>query len=138
MRQKLLGQRILLTGGAADAPCAAPDTPVAAIANPSKAVTIHAVTNTALFDCSQWYLADFATPDDHDPHPNLDQRGAEPAGLEERRPFPKPAQIPETRHSPEGMNFKHRAEAVGWREAVRERDLSTFDWTANRPIPEAG
>jgi enoyl-CoA hydratase len=39
-----------------------------------------------------------------------------------------------TRHSPEGMNFKHRAETVGWKEAVRERDLGTFDWTENRPI----
>lgn len=39
-----------------------------------------------------------------------------------------------TRHSPEGMNFKHRAEAVGWKEAVRERDLGTFDWTENRPV----
>lgn len=39
-----------------------------------------------------------------------------------------------TRHSPEGMNFKHRAEAVGWKQAVRERDLGTFDWTANKPI----
>lgn len=39
-----------------------------------------------------------------------------------------------TRHSPEGINFKHRAEERGWKEAVRERDLGTFDWTANRPI----
>jgi len=39
-----------------------------------------------------------------------------------------------TRHSPEGMNFKHRAEDVGWKEAVRERDLGTYDWTRNRPI----
>ena len=39
-----------------------------------------------------------------------------------------------TRHSPEGMNFKHRAEDVGWKQAVRERDLGTFDWTHNRPI----
>lgn len=39
-----------------------------------------------------------------------------------------------TRHSPEGLNFKHRAEAVGWKEAVRDRDLGTFDWTENRPI----
>lgn len=39
-----------------------------------------------------------------------------------------------TRHSPEGLNFKHRAETVGWKEAVRERDLGTFDWTENRPI----
>ena len=39
-----------------------------------------------------------------------------------------------TRHSPEGLNFKSRAEAVGWKQAVRERDLGTFDWTENRPI----
>lgn len=39
-----------------------------------------------------------------------------------------------TRHSPEGINFKHRAEEVGWKQAVRERDLGTFDWTENRPI----
>jgi enoyl-CoA hydratase len=39
-----------------------------------------------------------------------------------------------TRHSPEGINFKHRAEERGWKEAVRERDLGTFDWTENRPI----
>lgn len=39
-----------------------------------------------------------------------------------------------TRHSPEGMNFKHRAEEKGWKEAVRERDLGTFDWTRNQPI----
>ena len=39
-----------------------------------------------------------------------------------------------TRHSPEGLNFKHRAEEMGWKHAVRERDLGTFDWTDNRPI----
>ena len=39
-----------------------------------------------------------------------------------------------TRHSPEGLNFKARAEAVGWKQAVRERDRGTFDWTANRPM----
>ena len=39
-----------------------------------------------------------------------------------------------TRHSPEGLHFKERAEAMGWKQAVRERDLGTFDWTANRPI----
>jgi enoyl-CoA hydratase len=39
-----------------------------------------------------------------------------------------------TRHSPEGLNFKARAESVGWKQAVRERDEGTFDWTANRPI----
>ena len=39
-----------------------------------------------------------------------------------------------TRHSPEGMNFKNRSEEMGWKQAVRERDLGTFDWTENRPI----
>jgi len=39
-----------------------------------------------------------------------------------------------TRHSPEGLNFKARAEETGWKQAVRERDLGTFDWTDNRPI----
>jgi enoyl-CoA hydratase len=39
-----------------------------------------------------------------------------------------------TRHSPEGINFKHRAEAVGWKKAVDERDQGTFDWTANAPM----
>jgi len=39
-----------------------------------------------------------------------------------------------TRHSPEGLNFKHRAEQVGWKEAVRNRDQATWDWTENRPI----
>ncbi|MEC9343460.1 MAG: crotonase/enoyl-CoA hydratase family protein [Pseudomonadota bacterium] len=42
-----------------------------------------------------------------------------------------------TRHSPEGLNFKHRAEEVGWKQAVRERDLGTWDWTDNRPINAA-
>ena len=35
-----------------------------------------------------------------------------------------------TRHSPEGVNFKQRAEAMGWKQAVRERDEGTFDWTS--------
>lgn len=39
-----------------------------------------------------------------------------------------------TRHSPEGMNFKARAETVGWKQAVRERDAGTYDWTLDRPI----
>lgn len=39
-----------------------------------------------------------------------------------------------TRHSPEGLNFKARAEQMGWKQAVRERDQGTFDWTDNRPI----
>jgi enoyl-CoA hydratase len=39
-----------------------------------------------------------------------------------------------TRHSPEGLNFKRRAETVGWKQAVHERDRGTFDWTHNRPF----
>jgi enoyl-CoA hydratase len=42
-----------------------------------------------------------------------------------------------TRHSPEGLNFKRRAEEMGWKHAVRERDLGTFDWTDNRQINAA-
>lgn len=41
-----------------------------------------------------------------------------------------------TRHSPEGVAFKDRAEAVGWKQAVEERDRGTYDWTAGRPLPE--
>jgi enoyl-CoA hydratase len=40
-----------------------------------------------------------------------------------------------TRHSPEGLNFKARAEEVGWKQAVAERDHGTFDWTANQELP---
>lgn len=40
-----------------------------------------------------------------------------------------------TRHSPEGINFKARAEQAGWKQAVQERDAGTFDWTANEEIP---
>ena len=43
-----------------------------------------------------------------------------------------------TRHSPEGLNFKGRAEEKGWKHAVRERDQGTFDWTANRSINPGG
>jgi enoyl-CoA hydratase len=32
------------------------------------------------------------------------------------------------------VNFKRRAETVGWEEAVRDRDNGTWDWTENRPI----
>lgn len=39
-----------------------------------------------------------------------------------------------TRHSPEGMHFKARAETAGWKKAVEERDLGTFDWTKNEPM----
>ena len=41
-----------------------------------------------------------------------------------------------TRHSPEGLNFLDRAGAEGWKQAVRERDDGTFDWTKNRVLPE--
>jgi len=39
-----------------------------------------------------------------------------------------------SRHSPEGLNFKARVEAVGWKQAVRERDSGSFDWTRNKPV----
>ena len=42
-----------------------------------------------------------------------------------------------TRHSPEGVNFKQRAESVGWKQAVRERDEGTFDWTSNQLFGES-
>ena len=42
-----------------------------------------------------------------------------------------------TRHSPEGINFKNRAVEVGWKQAVKERDEGTFDWTANRPFEDS-
>lgn len=37
------------------------------------------------------------------------------------------------RHTPEGVNFKTRAEEVGWKQAVQERDSGSWDWTAGRP-----
>lgn len=43
-----------------------------------------------------------------------------------------------TRHTPEGLNFKKRAEDVTWKQAVRERDLGTYDWTEDRPINPEG
>ena len=43
-----------------------------------------------------------------------------------------------TRHSPEGINFKQRSEQVGWKQAVRERDSGTYDWTDDRPINPRG
>lgn len=43
-----------------------------------------------------------------------------------------------TRHSPEGLAFKRRAESVGWKQAVRERDDGTYDWTLDRPINPQG
>ena len=42
-----------------------------------------------------------------------------------------------SRHSSEGVHFKHRSEAVGWKQAVKERDEGTFDWTSNRPFGDA-
>lgn len=39
-----------------------------------------------------------------------------------------------TRHSPEGVAFSRRAQEVGWKQAVRERDAGTYDWTRDRPI----
>ena len=37
-----------------------------------------------------------------------------------------------SRHTPEGHNFKKRIEQKGWRQAVKERDEGTFDWTMNK------
>ena len=39
-----------------------------------------------------------------------------------------------TRHLPEGINFKAWVGEVGWKQAVRERDTWTFDWTRNKPF----
>jgi enoyl-CoA hydratase len=39
-----------------------------------------------------------------------------------------------TRHSPEGLAFKRRAEKTGWKSAVQERDFGTYDWTQDKPI----
>lgn len=39
-----------------------------------------------------------------------------------------------SRHSPEGLNFKARVEAVGWKQAVSERDDGSFDWTHNERV----
>ena len=41
-----------------------------------------------------------------------------------------------SRHSPEGLNFKARVEEVGWKQAVKERDQGTFDWTSAKGIEE--
>jgi len=40
------------------------------------------------------------------------------------------------RHSPEGLKFKRRVEEVGWKQAVKERDDGTYDWTYSKPIDE--
>ncbi|MDH3667838.1 MAG: crotonase/enoyl-CoA hydratase family protein [Paracoccaceae bacterium] len=41
-----------------------------------------------------------------------------------------------TRHSPEGLTFKRRAEEVGWKQAVRERDQGLYDWTRDGPVED--
>ena len=38
------------------------------------------------------------------------------------------------RHTQEGINFKRRAEKLGWKKAVQERDEGNFDWTNNHPF----
>ena len=43
-----------------------------------------------------------------------------------------------SRHSPEGVNFKHRSEVVGWKQAIKERDEGTFNWTSNSPFDDIG
>ena len=42
------------------------------------------------------------------------------------------------RHSPEGLNFKNRAEEKGWKQAVQERDQGTYDWARDEPMPPEG
>ena len=42
-----------------------------------------------------------------------------------------------TRHSPEGINFKKRAETFGWKQAVQDRDQGSFDWTKNIPFTKS-
>ncbi len=39
-----------------------------------------------------------------------------------------------SRHSPEGLAFKARVETVGWKQAVKERDEGSYDWTRDAPI----
>lgn len=39
-----------------------------------------------------------------------------------------------SRHSPEGLNFKARAQAVGWKQSVAERDQGLYDWTGDKPF----
>jgi len=39
-----------------------------------------------------------------------------------------------SRHSPEGLAFKARTEAMGWKQTVDERDRGTYDWTRSQPI----
>lgn len=39
-----------------------------------------------------------------------------------------------TWHSPEGLNFKSRSEALGWKQAVKERDDGLDDWARNHPL----
>ena len=39
-----------------------------------------------------------------------------------------------SRHTPEGHNIKKRVEEKGWKQAVKERDDGTFDWTKNEPF----
>ncbi len=40
-----------------------------------------------------------------------------------------------SRHSPEGLNFKVRAENEGWKTPVKDREEGTFDWTQNVTLP---
>jgi enoyl-CoA hydratase len=43
-----------------------------------------------------------------------------------------------SRHSPEGVNFKRRSDAIRWKQTVKERDEGSFDWTSNCPFDDAG
>tara|TARA_Y100000739_G_C20599140_1_gene461997 strand:- start:1344 stop:2189 length:846 start_codon:yes stop_codon:yes gene_type:complete len=39
-----------------------------------------------------------------------------------------------SRHSPEGVEFKDRVDSIGWKKAVEERDLGTYDWTKKKKL----
>jgi len=39
-----------------------------------------------------------------------------------------------SRHSPEGIEFKDRVDSIGWKKAVEERDLGTYDWTKKKKL----
>jgi enoyl-CoA hydratase len=41
-----------------------------------------------------------------------------------------------SRHSPEGLNFKTRVEAVDWKQTARVRVEGSYDWTNNKPFDE--
>jgi enoyl-CoA hydratase len=39
-----------------------------------------------------------------------------------------------TRYTHGGINFKRRADEKGWKQAAKERDQGTIDWTTDEPM----